>query len=185
MIVDAAITLFGRYGYRNTTVAAIADAVGVTDASVLHYFDTKREILEAALAYDDGPANREFLELLEPGGLAALRNLAAWGARMEANPETTRLQIVLSAEALSEASELHDRFAERYRYIRRRVIKAIQHGVDTGEIHSDVDAEHEANAWLAFIDGMRLQWFLADGAISLDEQLRAYMDHLIARIGAA
>jgi AcrR family transcriptional regulator len=182
VVVRAAITLFARFGYRNTTIATIAEAVGVTDASVLHYFESKRAILEAALDFDDVPANKEFLAYMEPGGLAALRNLANWGARMEENPETTTLQIVLGAESLSEGSELHGRFHQRYRYVRRRLVDAIERGIESGEIRRDIDAVHEATAFMAFIDGLRLQWFYADGAISLDEHLRAYVDHVIERI---
>ena len=178
----AAITLFARYGYRNTTIAAIAESVGVTDGSVLHYFSSKLEILEAALAYDDEPANREFLAYLEPGGIEALRRLAEWGARMEANPETTSMQIVLSAEALGAGSELHGRFEQRYRYILRRLTKAIQQGIDAGEIRADVDAVHEATVIFSFLDGLRLQWFYANGGVSLDAHMHAFIDHLIERI---
>jgi AcrR family transcriptional regulator len=181
-IVRAAITLFARLGYRNTTIAAIAEAVGVTDGSVLHYFDNKLEILEAALAYDDEPANKEFLAYIEPGGLDALRGLAEWGARMEASPETTSMLLVLSAEALSAGSELHGRFQQRYTYIRRRLTKAIQKGIHAGEIRPDIDADHEATAFLSFIDGLRLQWFYADGKLSLDAHMRAFADHVIERI---
>ena len=183
-IVQAAIVLFGRLGYRNTTIAAIADAVGVTDGSVLHYFDSKLAILEAALAYDDEPATGEFLDYLAPGGIEALRSLASWGSRMEANPETTSMQLVLSAEGLSEGSELHGRFEKRYRYLRRRLTAAIQRGIDAGEIRRDVDAEHEATAYLAFLDGLRLQWFLSNREVSLDVHLKAFTEHLIERIAA-
>src|SRR5690606_337941 len=124
MIVSEATKLFARRGYRNTTIVAIADALGVTDASVLHYFENKRGILDAVLDHHDVPANQDFIERLAPGGIEALTNMAGWGAHMEANPESTSLHLVLSAEGLGEASELHGRFEIRYRYIRRRVISA-------------------------------------------------------------
>ena len=183
-IVEAALTLFSRHGYRSTTIANIAEAVGVTDASVLHYFETKRAILDAVLANDDQPATQEWLAYLAPGGIEALHNLAGWGARMEASPETTSLQIVLGAESLSESSELHGIFHDRYRYVRRRTARAIQVGIERGEIRADVDADHEATALLALIDGIRLQWFYLDGAISINRHLREYVDHLIERIAA-
>ena len=183
-IVKAATTLFARFGYRNTTIATIAEAVGVAETSILHYFDSKLAILEEALDADEAAANDEFLEQLKPGGLQALRNIAAWGARMEARPETTSLQVVLSAESLSAGSELHGRFHERYRYLRRRLSRALERGIAAGEIRADINAVHEATALLAFMDGLRLQWFYADGAISLDEHFRAFLDQLIERIGA-
>ena len=181
-ILDAAAELFARRGYRNTTLAAIAKAVGVTDASVLHYFDSKLAILEAVLSRDEEPGNDDFLELIKPGGLEALRQLSLWGAVMEKNIQSTRLLIVLSAEALSEGSELHGRFEQRYRYVRRRLMRAIRTGIDAGEIRADVDPGHEATSVLAFLDGLRLQWFYADGDLSLDDHLRAFIEHLISRI---
>jgi AcrR family transcriptional regulator len=180
-IVAAAISLFARRGYRGTTVAAIAEAVGVTDASVLHYFENKSAILDASLE-DDGVATQELLAMLEPGGVETLRRLAGWGARMEANPETTRLQLVLSAEALMEGAELHERYVTRISYLRRNVSKAIQRGIDAGEIRADADALHEATALIAFLDGIRLQWFYTGGDLSLDEQCRAFFDDLLERI---
>jgi AcrR family transcriptional regulator len=183
-ILAVALDLFARRGYRGTTLAAIAEAIGVTDASILHYFDSKPAILEAVLAQDEEVANREFLERLAPGGLEALRRVAEWGARMEAHPATTRLQIVLTAEALGEGSELHGEFEKRYRYIRQRLIRAIQRGIDAGEIRSDTDAVYEATALWAFLDGLRVQWFYAEGDLSLDQHLRTYVDHLIERIAA-
>lgn len=183
-VIESAAELFARRGYRNTTLAAIAKSIGVTDASVLHYFDTKLAILEAVLSRDEEPGNVEFLDLIEPGGLQALRQLSGWGAVMEKNVQSTRLLIVLSAEALSEGSELHGRFEQRYRYVRRRLIAAIQRGVDAGEIRADVDAEHEATSVLAFLDGLRLQWFYANGDLSLEDHLRAFVEHMIERIAA-
>ena len=183
-VLDAASELFARRGFRNTTLAAIAKSIGVTDASVLHYFDSKLAILEAVLARDEEPGNADFLELIKPGGLEALRHLAGWGAVMAKNVQSTRLLIVLSAEALSEGSELHGRFEQRYRYVRRRLVRAIRTGIEAGEIDPEVDAEHEATAILAFVDGLRLQWFYADGDLSLEDHMRAYLEHLIVRIAA-
>jgi AcrR family transcriptional regulator len=147
-IVTAALHLFARRGYRGTTLAAIADAIGVTDAAVLHYFDTKAAILEAVLAEDDAAGKDDFLRLIEPGGVEAVRRLSEWAARMEAHPETTSLQVVLSAEALGEGSELHGRFEERYRYTHRQLEKAIQRGIDDGSVNPYVDASYEATALL-------------------------------------
>lgn len=184
-IVGAATELFARYGYRDTTVASIARAVGVADTSVLHHFGSKRAILDAVVAADDGPATAEMLEMLRPGGLQALRNLSAWGARMEQNPISTRLLLVLSAEALGAASELHDAFRDRYEFIRSRVADALERGIDAGEIRPDVDVVHEATGLAAFLDGLRLQWFLDDGATSIDAHFRVYVDHLISRVALA
>ena len=160
----------------------MAAAVGVTDAAVLHYFATKAAILDAVHARNDAESGPELADDLEPGGLATLRRLAHWGAHMEARPQVTSLQIVLSAEALGESSELHPRFAWHYRTQPARVADAIQRGIDAGEIRADTDAGYEANAIVAMLDGLRLQWFYADGDFSLSDQFRTYMNQLVERI---
>ena len=182
MIVQAATSLFARFGYRNTTIVAIADAVGVTDASILHYFPSKFAILEAVLKEENQPAQEDLLDQLRPGGIEALRNLAAWGSRLETHPETTSMHLMLSTESLSEGSEFNGMYEQRYRYIRRQIAAAVQQGIDDGEIRDDVDAGHEATAYVAMLDGLRLQWFLENRKLSIDEHLRAYVEHLIERV---
>lgn len=46
-ILAAALELFGRDGFENTTVRAIARRCGLTDPALYYYFKTKREILDA------------------------------------------------------------------------------------------------------------------------------------------
>jgi AcrR family transcriptional regulator len=183
-ILTVAAELFGRRGYRGTTLTAIAAEIKATDASILHYFPNKAAILDAVLEREDEPGRQEFLELIAPGGIEGLRRFAQWGARMEAEPTTTSLLVVLSAEALSESSELHGRFENRYRYMRSRMVKLIRQGIERGEIKSDVDAIHEATAIIAFVDGIRLQWFYANGRLSIAEHLERYLEDLIGRIAA-
>lgn len=48
-ILEAALRLFGSRGFEETSVAEIARAAGVSKGLVYHYFDTKGDVLEAAL----------------------------------------------------------------------------------------------------------------------------------------
>ncbi|MGY4709250.1 TetR/AcrR family transcriptional regulator [Mycolicibacterium sp. CBM1] len=48
-ILDAAAELFTTRGYASTSTRAIADAVGIRQASLYHYFKTKDELLSALL----------------------------------------------------------------------------------------------------------------------------------------
>ncbi|MBW5449287.1 TetR family transcriptional regulator [Cohnella sp. CFH 77786] len=48
-IVEAAITVFAKQGYYKTTTAHIAQAVGVTQPYVFHFFKTKEELFIAVL----------------------------------------------------------------------------------------------------------------------------------------
>ncbi|MEV6098194.1 helix-turn-helix domain-containing protein [Nocardia sp. NPDC051981] len=49
-ILDAAAELFTTHGYGNTSTRAVADAVGIRQASLYHHFAAKDDILDALLA---------------------------------------------------------------------------------------------------------------------------------------
>lgn len=49
-ILDAAAELFTTHGYASTSTRAIADAVGMRQASLYHHFATKDDILDALVA---------------------------------------------------------------------------------------------------------------------------------------
>lgn len=49
-ILDAALRLFSRHGYGETSVAAVARSANVSKGLVYHYFDTKRDVLEAVMS---------------------------------------------------------------------------------------------------------------------------------------
>ena len=51
-IINAALELFARHGVNGTSLQMIADAIGVTKAAVYHQFQTKEEIVVAAVEAD-------------------------------------------------------------------------------------------------------------------------------------
>ena len=86
-ILDAAAELFTSRGYASTSTRAIAEAVGIRQASLYHYFKTKDELLSALLHQTVTPT-LTFLSGLEQGGdprsaAATLHALAAFdGAQL-------------------------------------------------------------------------------------------------------
>ncbi|BBX08202.1 TetR/AcrR family transcriptional regulator [Mycolicibacterium aichiense] len=86
-ILDAAAELFTSRGYASTSTRAIAEAVGIRQASLYHYFKTKDELLSALLHQTVTPT-LTFLSGLEQGSdprsaAATLHALAAFdGAQL-------------------------------------------------------------------------------------------------------
>lgn len=72
-ILDAAAELFTNQGYASTSTRAIADAVGVRQASLYHHFATKDDILDALLAGTIDEPLRLAGELLAQDGPATAR----------------------------------------------------------------------------------------------------------------
>jgi len=181
-IVDAAIELFGSRGFRGTTIAAIAERVGLTDAGVLHHFPTKSVLIEAALERGLLLQTGRMQELLEPGGLEAIRRMREWGSIVEGSPELTSLQIVMSTEGIASDSPVRDYVKQRYTNLHELIVGLIRQGIDRGEIRPDVDADWEASALVAYLDGIRLQWFYAYSRLSLEQAVQRYFDLLVERL---
>src|SRR4051812_14999202 len=74
VIVQAATELFARDGYRGTGLAAIAGAVGVPPAAVLHHFGSKENLLLAVLRERD----RRVVAFLGEFPLPGLAGFEAW-----------------------------------------------------------------------------------------------------------
>src|SRR5690349_2770289 len=74
-IMNAAVALFARHGYRGAPLAAVADAVELTQPGLLHHFPSKEHLLMAVLEERDRDGIRRLREGWQGGGRSALRNL--------------------------------------------------------------------------------------------------------------
>ncbi|MGV9712149.1 TetR/AcrR family transcriptional regulator [Gordonia sp. NPDC003424] len=74
-ILDAAAELFTRHGYTGTSTRMIAEAVGIRQASMYHYFGTKDDILVALLGTTVTAPLERARELLDGDGPALNRLL--------------------------------------------------------------------------------------------------------------
>jgi len=183
-ILEAAATLFATNGFRGTSIAAIAEKVGVTDAGVLYHFPTKTDLLLAVLAHFERLDADELAETYARGGYDLLLALRDLGAQMERTPDLTALGLTLSAEHLQDDSVVNTYFRERYAVLRAFFEEAITDAIDSGHVRPDVDAASEASALIAHLDGIRFQWFFSGGAVSMDQSVRTYTDAMLARVRA-
>jgi AcrR family transcriptional regulator len=71
-ILDRAAALFARHGFEHTSLQAVADAVGLSKAGLLHHFRSKDALHEAVLALADTLGERV---------LAQVRDLPVGAAR--------------------------------------------------------------------------------------------------------
>lgn len=182
LIVETAIRLFSVKGYRATSIAEVAAAVGITDAGVLYHYPTKTELLLAVLRHHERVQRQRFSELVDSGGLEAIRNLRGWGYVMEQHPEIASLHVILSAEHLLEDSPTNDFFRARYTRLLGSLAAEFERGIAEGDIRPDVDARSEAASLMAVLDGMRLQHFFAPEVSPMGDRVRDYVDGLVKRI---
>ena len=154
-ILAAAHNLFSRHGYRGTSLASIAEDVGLTQPGLLHHFRSKRDLLNTILDERDrrdiGEMEEEYAEGQDT--FTALGGLMKRNARSR---ETVRSFTVLVSEAaVSDTHPAHEHFVERY----RRVIEITAARLEN-TISPNSDAKVIARLLLAAMDGLQIQWLL-------------------------
>ena len=174
--------MFSSRGLKGTSIAAVAERVGLSDAGVLHHFPTKATLIEAVLDRGVQEQTRQMQQLVEPGGLSAIEQMATWGSVIEQTPELVSLQIIMSTEGISTESAAHDYVVRRYQNVHELIVGLIRQGIERGEIRPDVDAEWEASALIAYLDGIRLQWFYTNRQLPIASHVRQYFSLLINRL---
>ena len=180
-ILAAASALMAERGSRGTSIAAVAERAGLTDAGVLYHFKTKQDLLLAVVQQFDTLVERA-IEEDGTRGIELVRAAREWGAGMEQVPEIQSLLIVLTAEQLHGEGPTREYLVRRYRRVLRRYVEAFTEAAAAGDLRSDLDPVFEASAFVAHLDGIRFQWFLLDREISMADSVRRYVDATLDRL---
>jgi AcrR family transcriptional regulator len=158
VIVDAAITEFSRNGYRATSLEAIAQAAGMSQAGLLHHYPSKEDLLHAVLTRLITEGQHEVHALStdpDDGPLSYYRGLTAYNL---AHAERMKLIALVGAEGLGEDHPAHAHMRDRYAGLRVIAAERVRAQRDSGTVASDVDPQLLGTLVLAVLDGMQLQW---------------------------
>lgn len=162
-ILERALEVIAREGYRGASVKELADAVGLSQAGLLHYFDSKEELFTAILRKRDEVDSAGF-GLVDPDAAAdvgALREGYLGVIRHNADvPGLVHLFARLSVDAADPEHAAHEFFIERGRSLRELFTAAVAAKQASGELTDRVDAQTMARLFQAVADGMQVQWML-------------------------
>jgi len=181
-VLQAARRLFAQHGFKGASLAAVAQEAGITDAGLLYHFPTKNDLLLAVIAEGDREQDESLDKVRGETGLALLRRMAEFGMDLESDPLLTALDVTLSAEHLGDTSAINRYFVERYERFRSMLAQAFVEARAHGDLRADLDPETEAANMTAVLDGLRLQWLLSGGQVSLADNMRAYVNGVIERL---
>ncbi|WP_136314478.1 TetR/AcrR family transcriptional regulator [Actinomyces procaprae] len=119
-IVEVATELVAKHGFNGLSLQEVADAVGITQAGLLHYIGTKDGLLELLLndRYDRQGTPQDFIDSGDPAAThpegislpAYFRYLVAFN---EARPELMELYMTLGVEATDPRHPAYERFIDR------------------------------------------------------------------------
>jgi len=169
-ILTRALDVVAREGYRGASVKELADAVGLSQAGLLHYFDSKEELFTEILRKRDevdsaeqgldgdlehglrAPDDRQLPDI-RSGYLQVIRHNADV-------PGLVHLFARLSVDAADPEHPAHQFFLTRGEHLRAYFAAGIAAAQASGEITDRVGADTLARVFQAVADGMQLQWML-------------------------
>ena len=166
-ILKAALTTFGSKGYKNGSLAEIAEQVDMTHAGVLHHFGSKDQLLLEVLSYRDKTDVAHLQGQHIPDGIDLFRHLIKTALMNMERVGIVQAYAVLSAESVTDDHPVLAFFETRYEVLRNEVRHAFtvvcaEHGVDDAQAIDDAAA-----AVLAVMDGLQVQWLLHPGDVNL------------------
>ncbi|QHC66987.1 TetR/AcrR family transcriptional regulator [Rathayibacter oskolensis] len=160
-ILQTALEVFSRQGYRRASLREISEAVGLTQAGLLHYFDSKEELFAEVLRKRDD-VDRATYDLDDSGdpAIAGLVRLIRHNSEV---PGLVHLYATLSAEGTDEGHAAHEFFVDRYRTTTEVLAESVRADQREGLIAADIDPEVAGRMMTALADGLQIQWLLDDG----------------------
>ncbi|MFB8027030.1 TetR/AcrR family transcriptional regulator [Streptomyces sp. NPDC056465] len=179
-ILHIAMDTFGARGYNNASLAEIAEQAGLTQAGVLHYFRSKALLLTSVLELRD-QTDIEQLGSDRPQGLEFLRHLVDTALRNAEREGIVRLYAVLSAESVTDSHPAQTYFRDRYSGLRAFVTDALREACDLPDERAG-EAETAANAVIAVMDGLQVQWLLSPRAVDMAASTDLVVRSLLATL---
>ena len=175
-ILENATRLFADYGFQGTSFALVAQAIGLTEQGVLHYFPSKVHLLQAVLEYHEQKLYDRYTPLIdtEVGTYPLLFDLLEGVyAENEKIPGLIQLFTVLVSESIREDHPSHAYFVDRYRRGRELYTRQLRN-IAGAATRSDVDYDQLAYLIMAMMDGLQIQWLLDPGKVDLVGAFRVF-----------
>ena len=186
-LLKAALSVFSQKGYAATTLEDVAKEAGVTRGAIYWHFGSKAELYAALLeeysargteivqtAVAEGGSMVDILRRIFIRLLTAVESDPALRAVMEIN--------LFKTEYSPELSDTLSMQVENGRVLLAGISQAMEQGIASGELRSDLKAEDLARAFIAFQNGVLHLWLIDPSAFDLGERAPKMAEILIQGI---
>jgi len=177
-IVAAAAKVFAARGYHGASTQDIADVLGIRQASLYYYFESKEAALEAVCA--DGVEDYALRALAIQRGPGNAADKVAQLVIQHLAPMRERLDFTLAF--LRERRFLPEPARKRIRAIERRyeriIERVISEGSASGEFRADLDARMATLALLGLGNSAAL-WYGREPGATHERIATSYVDLLL------
>ena len=157
-ILTAALEVVAREGYGHASLKELADAVGLTLAGVLHYFDSKEDLFVEVLRRSDQLA---WARIGPPQGAVTGKNFLANLSDNTKRPGLTQLYVQLAAIAAAGEGPARTYFESRNRDFHLWVAESLRLEREAVPgFAADLDPLLATRIIMAVADGLQNQWLM-------------------------
>jgi AcrR family transcriptional regulator len=178
-ILEAALAVFAKGGYRAGSLREIANEVGMSEAGLLHHFPNKQSLLTAVLDLRD-QHSLEFVPIEGSEPMETLHGLITLARYNASVPGVVELYCTLSAEATTPGHPAHEYFINRYAYTVRNLTRTFALCAERGILRDDIRPASAAKATVALMDGLQVQWLLDRDSVDMADELQSYLHHIVS-----
>lgn len=179
-IVQAAIRIFAKKGFSETTINDIAQAAGIGKGTVYEYFKNKETIFQEAFHYFMGFLDVDLEEILI-GPLSAREKLERvlslfYGLAKEGG-EFVELMFVFWAEGIKDKGGkgiLINHMHKFYRSYAEIFTDILLEGMTDGTFRKNINPGNVAALIIASMDGIVFQWVIDKERIDLEEIAKTF-----------
>ena len=173
---------FGVYGFRGATLSSIAQAVGLTEPGLLHYFPSKVHLLRGVLEYRDQQDVEKYKAIFDRDSSTLFDSMQDIVARNEQTPGLVQLFTVLVGESIRKDHPSHDFFVNRYTNLKKMTRKSLTNYINAEGLATECDIDQLVSLIIAVMDGLQIQWLLNPQDMSMSESFNLFskiiLDHL-------
>lgn len=177
-VIDAAAKVFAQRGYHGASTQDIADVLGIRQASLYYYFESKEAALEAVCASGVDDYAKRAQDILRGQTTASekvarlvFHHLAPMAERLDYTVVFLRERRFLPAPARKRIRAIEVRYE-------RLIQRIIEQGVAAGEFRADLDTRMAALALLGLGNSAAL-WFGREPGVTLERITQSYVDLLV------
>lgn len=181
-LAAAVWSIASREGLEAVTVRRVAEEAGWSTGALVHYFETKEELLLFAFRTVADRVGRRLAQAeertSEPLELARAQLVEGLPLDAERRAEVrvwfAFLGLALTRPALARAQRV------TYRAWRDRIADRLRDAQERGDLRAEVDCAAEAAALVALVDGLAIQATFEPRALSAERQVQLVDAHLHA-----
>lgn len=172
--------VFGSKGYRQGSLAEVAELSGMTHAGVLHHFGSKDQLLTEVLKFRDRVDVQHLQGQHIPDGLDLFRHLVKTAALNAQRRGIVQAYSVLAGEAVTDDHPASEFVTQRFAGLRTDIANALRVVMDENGVVNGPDPGLVASAIIGVMDGVQTQWLLDPDSVDLVEATTLAIEAILA-----